>query len=84
MSNSLTRPSVLNPRWNTAQNKAWLAACVAVQVFNSEIEQQTIEIEIPTEVQDIYPDILLAARTCVEALANQGMKPLCQYCGKDN
>lgn len=84
MSNPVSTPSELNPRWNHARNKAWLAACVAVQVFHSEKEQKTIEIEIPYEVQDIYPDILLAARTCVEALANQGMFLLKNHCKREN
>ena len=73
MSRTLSDPSELNPRWNRARNKAWMAACVAVQVFHSEIQRKKMEIEIPNEVEDIYSDILLVARTCVEALKNQGM-----------
>jgi len=66
-------PSELNPRWNHARNKAWMAACVAIQVFHSEKEQKKIDIEIPDEILDIYSDILLAARTCVEVFATRGL-----------
>ena len=71
--NPLCDPSELNPRWNRARNKAWMAACVAIQVFQSEKEKKKIELEIPREVADIYADILLAARTCAEAFENKGV-----------
>ena len=72
MNDALCDPARLNPRWDRALNKAWLASCVAIQVFNGETERKPIDIEIPNEIEDIYSDILLAARTCATAFSNQG------------
>ena len=69
---SLVHPSELNPRWDAARSKAWLAACVAVQVFESEKDCKKINIEIPREIEDIYADILIAVRTCAQACNTQG------------
>ena len=68
----LAHPSELNPRWDAARSKAWLAACVAVQVFESEKGCKKINIEIPREVEDIYADILIAVRTCAQACTTRG------------
>lgn len=75
MNDPLCDPARLNPRWNRARNKAWLAGCVAIQVFHSETERKPIDIEIPNEIGDIYSDILLAARTCATAFSTKGAPP---------
>ena len=70
---NLCNPSVLNPHWADARNQVHLASSVIMDLFWSEVHGETKPVVIPQEIEHIWPDLVLAARTCAAAWGNRGM-----------